>query len=117
MGIIHLNHIRPGMVVASDVKNLDSMVLFPSGYTLTEKHLLLLRAWGVTEVDVKGVGDQKLHEKVLEKLDPKILAHAEIQANDLFHHAGLKHSMLKELYSLCTTRKAQRIKASSITTS
>ena len=51
---IKLESLQEGMVVASDVKNLDDMLLLPSGCTLSEKHINILQAWGITEVNVEA---------------------------------------------------------------
>jgi len=40
------------MVVGSDVKNIDNMLLVPAGCTLSERQINILKAWGVHEVNV-----------------------------------------------------------------
>jgi hypothetical protein len=52
-----------GMVVGSDVRNIDNMLLIPSGSTLTERQINTLKAWGITELDIASAN-------AAEKADP-----------------------------------------------
>ena len=49
---IKIDLIEEGMVVGSDVKNMDNMLLIPSGCALTERQIHILKAWGVDDIEV-----------------------------------------------------------------
>jgi hypothetical protein len=57
MARIKTDQLQPGMVVVSDVKNMDDMLLLPAGCELSERHIRILRAWGIADVPVDGCGD------------------------------------------------------------
>jgi hypothetical protein len=101
--------LQPGMVVARDVKNIDGMLLAPSGCQLTERQVTILQAWGVVEVEVEA-GEQlaKAHDP-LAQLPPETLARitADLRARywlpDEFGPAPA------EIFKIMLLRQAQRI--------
>lgn len=54
---IKTESLQEGMVVSADVKNIDNMLLIPSGATLTARQIGILQAWGVFDIEVKSGGD------------------------------------------------------------
>lgn len=49
--------LRPGIVLAEDVYNLDAKLLFSAGSKLSEKQIEILMMWGTEKVAVEG-GDR-----------------------------------------------------------
>ena len=41
------------MVASADVKNLDGMLLMPTGCELSERHIRILKTWGIAEISVQ----------------------------------------------------------------
>jgi hypothetical protein len=71
---VKLESLQPGMVVAADVRNLDDMLLIPSGCTVTPRHLEILQAWGVAEVRIEdGEASDEVTDP-LRSLSPEELA-------------------------------------------
>jgi hypothetical protein len=68
---IKIDFIQEGMVVGSDVKNIDNMLLVPAGSALTERQINILKAWGVIEVEViaRETGSSPLAKLPSEELD------------------------------------------------
>lgn len=58
MAKIKVEKLQPGMVSAADIKNMDGMLLLPAGCELTERHALILKTWGITEVAVESADGQ-----------------------------------------------------------
>ncbi len=54
MNNIFLENIRPGMVLAQDVHDCNGRFLLSKGLNLSEKHLRILKIWGVSELAVCG---------------------------------------------------------------
>ena len=74
--------LQPGMVVARDVKNIDGMLLAPSGCQLSERQIGILQAWGITEVEVEA-GEEMANPTIRSaQLPPETLARitAELRA-------------------------------------
>ena len=69
---IKTESLQTGMVVASDVKNLDSMLLIPAGCALTERQISILQAWGIGEVEVETAANVEEPDP-LSRLAPEVL--------------------------------------------
>lgn len=107
MAIINLDYIKPGMVLNSDVKDINGRLLMTTGTELTEKHLHILKAWGITEVDIKGMTDEDVEEIIKKDVDPFILEQAENELNKIFIYTDRTHPAIKEIFRFCAIRKAQ----------
>ena len=53
MASLDLKELRPGLIVAKQVKDLHGVLLIQEGTVLTEKNVLLLKSWGVDRVWVQ----------------------------------------------------------------
>ena len=60
MGTVNVNDVEDGMVLLSEVSNKHGNVLLRQGDRLTEKTIMLLKSWGITEVDIKGFDERHL---------------------------------------------------------
>ncbi len=109
MGTINVGDLQAGMVLASEVKNMNGQLLMPSGLSITEKHLGLLKAWGITEVDVEGVNKEDVVSQATAQMDPAILAAAEASTRELFKNTDMNHPAIVELLNLCVLRKAKQL--------
>jgi hypothetical protein len=54
MGIISVENVKAGMILADKVLTPKRMMLLPAGIELTPAHLITFKTWGVTEVNVQG---------------------------------------------------------------
>jgi hypothetical protein len=109
MGLINLDDLQVGMVIAQAVRDPHGRVLLAPGCELTDKRLRILRMWGITEVDVAGVEREAVAAQAAAELDPAALARAEAETQQLFLHADLAHDAVRELYRHCTLRLARRL--------
>ena len=103
---LKIEQVKEGMVVGSDVKNIDSMLLVPAGCTLTERQVNILNSWGVTEVDVvaaEGCEDSdplaKVSAEELERLKAEITAR--------FWKVDEKNPVFMEIFKLALQRRIQ----------
>lgn len=71
------------MAVAVDVKNMDGMLLLPRGCELTERHIGILEAWGVTEIEVEACETEATTDP-LAQLPPETLAALKAELSALF---------------------------------
>ena len=49
-----VDEIKPGMILAKSVYNLQDLLLLEAGAKITEKNIRMVKSWGVTAVWVKG---------------------------------------------------------------
>jgi len=94
------------MRLAGDVTERSGRVLLKAETEITEKHLSILKKWGVTEVDAIGATEDNPAEEV-QPMDPSILREAEVKAEALFRHTDRKHPAIGELLRLCILRIAR----------
>jgi predicted transcriptional regulator len=109
MGQINIADIRPGMVLATDVRDRNSRVLLTAGNELTDKHIKIFKMWGVTEADIQGVAHEDVEAQEAAALDPELLRKADLVTQELFTHAGSEHSAIKELVRLSTMRRVRTL--------
>jgi hypothetical protein len=104
MGLISLSDIRPGMILAGEVKDRNGRVLLAAGQEITEKHLKIFKTWGVTDANIQGASQEDMVAQDLAEVDPEIHRQAEETTLARFKHAGIAHPGLKELARLATMR-------------
>ena len=76
MGLVNVSDLKDGMVVLNPVSNKHGNVLLKKGDTLTEKNIVLLKSWGITEVDIEssdrhraeGIANDALSPEIIEQL-------------------------------------------------
>lgn len=107
MGLVALDNLEAGMVVASDVLDRNGRMLLGAGAELSQKHLTIFRTWGVAEVDIAGIDYADSEPSLPAEIDPQALQAAELSLIPLFSYAGTEHPALKELLRLAAIRKVQ----------
>jgi putative nucleotidyltransferase with HDIG domain len=71
MGILTLEDIQPGMILASDLRTSQGRLLLPSQSAIAANHLRMARIWGITEADIDGVDDPP-QKDALDCVDPAL---------------------------------------------
>ena len=93
MGVLSVNDLKDGMVLASEARNKHGNILLKKGDTLEEKHITLLKSWGITEADIEGVDRDQIEKREMEGLSPELIASVERELKDLFSEFGDNHLM------------------------
>jgi hypothetical protein len=101
--------LQPGMVVARDVKNIDGMLLTPSGCALSERQINILQAWGVTEVEVEAGEELARAYDPLAQLPPETLAKLTADLRARFWKPDDFGPVPAEIFKLIQLRQARRI--------
>jgi hypothetical protein len=100
---------REGMVVTADVKNMDNMLLIPAGCVLTEKHIDVLNAWGIAEVQVEaGVAAEESGD-ILQQISAETLEQIRKELSGIFWEPMNKGPVQAETFDLALRRKARQI--------
>lgn len=90
---LSLQQAEPGMTVSADVCDRSGRVLVGSGVCLQEKHIKLLKAWGVRSIVVRKDGENlSLDEPEINDLSPW-----EKEAATLFNFADRQHPLVQKL--------------------
>jgi hypothetical protein len=109
MGMISVDNLECGMVLAADVKDRSDRILLAAGQEITEKHLRIFKMWGVIGVSVQGVENEEAAAKAIKAVDPERLKQTEAEMQALFAHANLENPFMKELLRLATLRAAGQV--------
>lgn len=107
MGLLNIDNLEVGMVLASDVKDRNGRMLLGAGAELTQKHMTVFRTWGVIDVDIAGIDYVQEESSVPAEMDPAEVAAAEEEIRPRFFYSGTDHPALKELLTLAAVRKVQ----------
>ncbi|GAM09782.1 hypothetical protein OR1_02063 [Geobacter sp. OR-1] len=106
MATVSIDNLAAGMILKSNVCDRSGRLLLPEGVELTEKHLQILRTWGILEAEIVGGSETEAAGHGDEEISPEALAEAEANVKPLFIHNNLEHPAIKELLRLCIIRKA-----------
>lgn len=109
MGVINLAELKSGMVLAEEVRDRNGRFLLAKGTRLTLKYLRILKIWGVIEVNIEGISQRNVESNTGAQIDPTIMETAEKEIRERFVHTDLAHPATRELFRLCTLRKAEEI--------
>ncbi|HSH30098.1 MAG TPA: hypothetical protein VK971_09355 [Thiohalobacter sp.] len=94
-----LGELREGMVLGADVTSPRGQMLLAAGVTLTDRHLRLLAANGVTRVEVEATGNAAQPPGPVP--DP---AQREARLETRFVHNDPAHPLIRELKRICRSR-------------
>ena len=108
MASISIDAIEPGMVLAEDLRHSSGRFLLGKGVELDQRHLRVLKIWGVRSVEVEGSPDG-LESPHGDEIDPAALEAAERWTARRFSPDLLSHPFLKELFRICVLRKAREM--------
>ncbi len=108
MGKIHLDDLKPGMVLASDLKTRQGRLLLSKGEVISERLIKTCKTWGVTEADIVGVTQEVAETETLNKVDPELLEECKRRVKIRFRDNSLQHPAMRELARQFVLREARR---------
>jgi hypothetical protein len=88
------------MVIARDVVDRAGRLLVPAGTSLAEKHLRLLKTWGIDAVWVEGSAPAP-------RPAPELPPEEQERLRARFRHADLSHPLVSELLAQAQLRALQ----------
>lgn len=100
MATINLEGLQPGMVLLEDAVHFNGRVLLGAGMTLSEKHIMLFKTWGLSEANIEGLGKEDITSQSVALIDPEQLKNIEQELNKLFMHTDQTHPAIAELFRL-----------------
>ncbi len=106
MALISTEEVQAGMVLEKDVKNSHGQVLIRAGMELKDRHLTLIRSWGVTEIVVRG--EEKPKGEPID-VSPEAYAWAEGALKFRFSKVSLADPVMQEIFRQSAMRKARTI--------
>ncbi|WP_150112183.1 HDOD domain-containing protein [Desulfonatronovibrio hydrogenovorans] len=103
MTLVPIENIRPGMILDQDIRDHNGRFLLGKGLTIQDKHLRIFKIWGISQVDVQGLGqdhqdgspgyDSKVWQKTMESVLERFPGHdPENQASDTLLNIFTQHA-------------------------
>jgi len=111
MGILNINDLKEGMTLAADVKNKHGNIMIKQGMTLTEKHIMLLKAWGIPDADVEGADREQLHQEEMKTVAPEVIEAIEQELNEIFPPLE-GNELMSEIYRISKKMKIRQAQES-----
>ena len=98
MGIIHINKLKPGMVLDEEVRDINGRLLLKKDKQIQTAHIRVFKIWGVTEVNIRGSNSSK--DASVSSVDPEQIEKIKQNTLDLFRHVDLDHPANKEIFRI-----------------
>lgn len=109
MGEVNVSDIRVGMVLAADLKDARGRFLLGKGTVIEEKHLRVIKIWGITAVDIEGVNPEHVAQEAVDRIEPGILQKVKPYIEKRFGCSREEHGALRELKRLCILWAADQL--------
>jgi hypothetical protein len=95
---LSVDKINPGMILIEDVVHMNGRILMRADNELTEKHIKILKTWGILTVNV--VQNEQAAAGTTDKpvVSPEECRAVEERLRKLFRHADLAHPALAEIF-------------------
>ena len=98
MSIIHINKLKPGMVLDEEVRDINGRLLLKKDKQIQTAHIRVFKIWGITEVNIRGSNSSK--DASVSSVDPEQIEKIKQNTLDLFRHVDLDHPAIKELFRI-----------------
>jgi hypothetical protein len=108
MALIAVEAARPGMILASDVRDGSGRLLLSASNEISERVLRIFQMWGITELEIEGAEPAPEEEPEVAP-DPALVEEAGRRADHLFRHGDPAHPLTAELRRLYVARTAHRL--------
>ena len=84
MGMLNINDLKAGMVLAQSAVNRHGIVILAEDNILTEKHINYFKTWGISEVDIKDIDCDQVIKQEMETLSNDVVESIERELDELF---------------------------------
>lgn len=105
MGIIHIDKLKPGMILDQEVRDINGRLLLKKEKEIKSSHIRIFKIWGVTEVNIRGNNGNK--DTSVGPSDPELLEKIQETTEGIFRHADLEHPALKEIFRISVQFRCQ----------
>lgn len=103
MPLIDVDQILPGMVLSKNVNDTSGRLLLQAHTTLNEKHIRVLRSWGIYQITVAGTS----HPSSSESIAKPSCATVQQQIDSAFSATNRDHPAMQAIYDLALAYAAR----------
>lgn len=105
MGTVYIDKIKPGMILADEVRDVTGRLLLGQGNSILPSHMRIFKIWGITEVRVHGEVGKK--EEVTPHVEPELLKEIKERTRHVFSRVDMDHPAIKEIFRLAVEQRSQ----------
>ena len=98
MSYIAVDNLKQGMVVDQDVRDINDRLLLSKGQEINDKHLRILKIWGVAEVSVVAATEPPVAEEA--PTDVEKATRVKDSLDFIFQHLDISRSTINDVYRL-----------------
>ena len=98
MGTVYTDKLKPGMVVAEEVRDVNGRLLLGKGNSIEPSHVRIFKIWGITEVKVHG--EIGIKDMPAQHIQPELLEKIKNRTSYIFSRADMDHPAIKEIFRL-----------------
>ncbi len=99
MGMLNINDLKAGMVLAQSAVNRHGVVILAEDNILTEKHINYFKTWGISEVDIKDIDCDQVIKQEMETLSNDVVESIERELDELFPPFE-DNSVMEKIYKI-----------------
>lgn len=107
MGYVAVDKLKQGMTLEENVHDVNLRLLMSKGQKIAEKHVRILKIWGISEVRIVG-GAKHTNDRLPEMSDENIAVVKEA-IQSVFKKADLGHPTLKQICKVCLIHRLKHI--------
>ncbi len=107
MGALNINDLKAGMVLAQPVKNKHGLILLGKETVLTGKDIMVLKNWGITEADIRGIDRDQVAKEEMEALPNDVVESTEKELSEFFPPFG-DNPVMEEIYRIVRKFKLEQ---------
>ncbi len=104
MGTVYIDKLKPGMILAEEVRDVAGRLLLGEGNSIQPSHLRIFKIWGITEVRVHGEVGKK--EEVTPHVEPELLKKSKERTRHVFSRVDMDHPAIKEIFRLAVEQRS-----------
>lgn len=105
--VVPMDKLRAGMEVAADVNNLNGVLMVARGTVLTERHLRILKMWGIESIEIAGGEDGPPPDRTESEYPTELLRVAESRVDQRLKHVVVNNKTLAKIRHLAILRTAR----------
>lgn len=98
MALIKVDKLVNGLVLAEDVYDMNARLLLAKGQAIEDKHVRVLKMWGIFEVNVDGLDEEESSDG--EPVDSEQMAAIARTVQPIFSQVDLEHPAVREVVRL-----------------
>jgi putative nucleotidyltransferase with HDIG domain len=105
MVAVRTKHLKAGMLLADDVRDIKGRLLMTKGKPIGPEHIRIFKIWGIPQVQILGPQEEN-EASAAAPLDPERLAAVRTETEFVFRYTDRDHPAIREIFTLAVHHRA-----------